>query len=258
MNRKINYETAAEPTMFITKGKQRVKQQNNAVFLKDGEEFELELFNPLTYKILAKISINGNYLQSGIVLRPGERVFLERHLDESKKFVFSVYSVDVNDPIAQKAIANNGDVEVEFYQEAFDWPITHVHVDQWARDNQNTGNPVVYPYWDISCTSQGIHTSGNLSENISFSTCSDSYNLASDNPANIETGRVDKGSSSDQDLQYDSTKFCSFYLWKKSWKILPLSRKAYVKEELSVYCTNCGAKRKKDSFKFCPHCGNKF
>ena len=30
------------------------------------------------------------------------------------------------------------------------------------------------------------------------------------------------------------------------------------KQELKVYCTNCGKKRKKDSDKFCSSCGNKF
>jgi membrane protease subunit (stomatin/prohibitin family) len=44
-----------------------------------------------------------------------------------------------------------------------------------------------------------------------------------------------------------------------AWQILPKSQKQYTAEEVSVnYCGNCGAKRKKDSFKFCPHCGTKF
>jgi uncharacterized membrane protein YvbJ len=27
---------------------------------------------------------------------------------------------------------------------------------------------------------------------------------------------------------------------------------------LVTYCTECGSKRKKDTHKFCPHCGTKF
>lgn len=63
--------------------------------MKNGSEFELELFNPKQTTILAKIKINGSYIGGGgIVLRPGERVFLERYLDDAKKFLFETYNVD--------------------------------------------------------------------------------------------------------------------------------------------------------------------
>ena len=76
------YEKVTAPVAYITKDKQRIKQYNNdTVFLEDGDEFEIELFNPTKEKVLAKISINGNFMDSGIVLRPGERVFLERYMD---------------------------------------------------------------------------------------------------------------------------------------------------------------------------------
>ena len=90
----INYQTQREtvPVAYVTKGRQRVKQfsghGNGSVYLRNGDEFELELFNPTTSKVLAKISLNGKSLGSGIVLRPGERVFLERYFDEAKKFLF--------------------------------------------------------------------------------------------------------------------------------------------------------------------------
>ena len=71
------------------KGRKSIK--NGKVFLTDGDEFEIELFNPTQNKVLAKIELNGKSIGSGIILRPGERVFLERYLDEAKKFLFETY-----------------------------------------------------------------------------------------------------------------------------------------------------------------------
>jgi hypothetical protein len=76
--------------------------------------------------------------------------------------------------------------------------------------------------------------------------------------APLETGRVEKGSNSNQDFSYDSTRFNSYYSWNYTWKILPESQKPLVKEDLKVFCHNCGSKRKKSSHKFCPNCGQKF
>jgi hypothetical protein len=80
MNRRISINTIglAVPQSFITKSKQRLKQQIDTVYLNDGDEFEIELYNPTQNKVLAKIEMNGNSIGNGIILRPGERVFLER------------------------------------------------------------------------------------------------------------------------------------------------------------------------------------
>ena len=97
------------PTVYVTKGRQRVKQYDNyIVYLKNGDEFEIEFFNPTINKVLAKINLNGKSLGSGIVLRPGERVFLERYIDEAKKFLFETYEVDGNDSNVKEAIKMNG------------------------------------------------------------------------------------------------------------------------------------------------------
>jgi len=81
------YQTkTATPCAFITKDRQRLKQFGQSVYLKNGEEFEIELFNPSQSTVLSKIKINGNYLSGGgIVIKPGQRVFLERYLDDAKK-----------------------------------------------------------------------------------------------------------------------------------------------------------------------------
>jgi hypothetical protein len=246
------------PTAFVTKGRQRVKQYGNNVYLKNGEEFEIELFNPTTNKILAKISINGNSLGSGIVLRPGERVFLERYLDEAKKFLFETYEVASDDINVKEAIRKNGDLEIEFYEE-------------FKNPSQIIYNPPSY-HWDWTGYSPGVYYSntgglvgGNSSSSRGMSSgvqCScnidNTLNLKSADLKMQETGRVERGSFSDQGFSYDSTTFNTYFSWKDTWKILPESQRPFVKEDLSIYCTNCGAKRKKSSHQFCPNCGTKY
>lgn len=62
----------------IAKNKSLLKEYtvNNmrTVYLKDGDEFQIQLFNPETEEIAAEISIEGSNLSNKIVLRPGERI----------------------------------------------------------------------------------------------------------------------------------------------------------------------------------------
>ena len=51
-------------TANITKNRNRSKIYENSVYLKDGENFEIELFNPTTSRVLAKITINGNSISN--------------------------------------------------------------------------------------------------------------------------------------------------------------------------------------------------
>jgi len=116
-------------TANITKNRNRLKIYSNTdapsvtnsadyVYLKDGQNFELELFNPHKKKVLAKIYLNGILMSSGgIILRPGERVFLERFIDKDRKFAFSTYKISGKSEEAIEAIKKNGLVRVEFFHE---------------------------------------------------------------------------------------------------------------------------------------------
>ena len=256
------WSATKRPEAFVTKAKKRIKQFDGQVYLSNGDEYEIELFNPSQEVVLAKIKIDGDYIAGGgIVLRRGERVFLERFLDSPDKFKFSTYVVNGNNSDVQDAIRSNGYVEVEFYSEYQPTNIWGGNSYTYGSGTVN-GNPLTY-------TTTG--NSGNFTLTSGTTTTSTFYNaslnstntLSGPNIRNlsnkIETGTTEKGSSSDQTFKHTNKTFNSFSFWNVAWQILPSSQKQYTAEEVSVnYCGNCGAKKKKDSFKFCPQCGTKF
>jgi hypothetical protein len=255
------------PEAFITKGKKRIKQFDGQVYLSDGDEYEIELFNPTQEVVLAKIKIDGDYIAGGgIVLRRGERVFLERFLDSPEKFKFSTYVVNGNNTEVQDAIANNGYVEIEFYSEYKPtFPNRTLYSGpSYTYSNSPSvinGNPITYTTTGNS--GNFTLTSGTTSTSTFYNTSLTANTLEGPNIRNlsnkVETGTTEKGSSSDQTFQHTNKTFNSFSFWNVAWQILPTSQKQYTAEEVGTnYCGNCGAKRKKSSFKFCPHCGNKF
>jgi len=241
------------PSAFVTRGRQRVKQYTNyTVYLNNGEEFEIELYNPTNKKVLAKIELNGVSLGSGIVLRPGERVFLERHLDESRKFIFETYVVDDNNN-NRKAIENNGNVVIEFYSEKD--PL----IPSWTYTYSSGQEYGGYQYNDINHSTpyNNLTYDGQASCFYSQSS-SPKKSVVLGSLRSIETGRIEKGSHSKQGFGYDNTSFNSFYSWRTEWKILPTSQKLFESRDLRVFCTSCGSRQKKTTHKFCPICGTRY
>ena len=119
----LNYVAPKMPTANIAVNKSRVKLYKKegdlpTYYLQKGQEFQIELFNPTTESVLAKITLNGNVIsQGGLVLNPGQRVFLDRYLDVAKKFLFDTYEV-ANTQEVKEAIVNNGGFKVQFYRES--------------------------------------------------------------------------------------------------------------------------------------------
>ena len=258
MNRRISINNGnVGPQSFITKGKQRLKQHVDTVYLNNGDEFEIELYNPTQNKVLAQIELNGNSIGNGIVLRPGERVFLERHINEAKKFLFETYTVDGENQEVLTAIKNNGDVTVKFYNQYVQWIPTSWSTQPYYYGNLGTTLSTNSGTYYANGTTTVSDTNSTYTSTLSDSTVTTtaSFNAS---PRSLETGRVEKGSSSNQSFTYDYTTFNSYPSWTNWWKLKPQSTKPLVKEDLVVYCTECGAKRKKDNHKFCPHCGTKF
>jgi hypothetical protein len=253
----------------------------DTVYLKNGDEFEIELFNPTHNKILAKIEMNGKSIGAGIILRPGERVFLERYLDEAKKFLFETYVVDGDDKEVKQAIANNGDVTIKFFDEIV--RATYLSGSSTLTISNpawiNTGTPYTYTTHNTiggtTFNTTGISTtSANTYYNNTTYTSGTSFDfkkyynggtkpvspkkLSKTSLRSMETGRVERGSDSNQSFTYDNSSFNSYPSSTNWWKIMPQSTKQVVREDLVTYCTECGSRRKKDSHKFCPQCGTKF
>ena len=252
----------SNPQAFITKSKQRIKQFEGQVYLNDGDEYEIEIFNPTPSHVLAKIKVDNQYLSGGgIVLRPGERIFLERFLDSNNKFVFRTYEVG-KEAVNLGAIDNNGYVEIQFYNEY------RQSTSYWGGNPITLNGTVTYttgtPYLgNTTYTTSGV---GSITTSAFYNaslTSATSNTLAGPNIRNvsnkIETGTTEKGGESNQKFTQSNKDFYSYSFYNVAWRILPNSVKQYHKEELGVlYCGECGAKRKKDTHKFCPHCGTKF
>ena len=277
----MNYATqVGKPTAHITKKKSRLKVYNgHIVFLNDKDNFEFEIHNPKQKSVLCKIKLNGEYIStSGIVLRPGQRVFLERFLDSNNKFEFSTYKVkDTSEN--RSAIDLNGDVQIEFYDEQ------EVSNNFLISNRINYGSGIFYGSRTNDYTPQ-FGTTISTTGGVGYSTTTTTYNtsnasftssftptslrskfdvsstlLGASKPSkkkskSIETGRVEKGEQSNQNFTNSYEQFNYYTSHTIKFKIQPTSTKNINVEEIRQYCTECGTKMKKN-YKFCPSCGNK-
>lgn len=244
-------QTSTKPSAWIVtpndKGRKSIK--SGKIFLNDKEEFEIELFNPLTVSVLADIKLNGESIsKTGLVLKPGQRVYLDCFIDDKKKFIFSTYEID-GDLESLEATQNNGLLEVFFYKEDVitldNWQrrFDRIIVEKWYPAYYPSHN---YPWNNIYCggsfgtggygTTNGI-IGGATTTNVDLSNINSSYtsdsnvsyggttvnNLFSVN--NIETGRVEKGEVSKQKFTEVEMDFEKNYISSTIIQILPESRK---------------------------------
>jgi hypothetical protein len=249
----------------IQKNRQKVYGSNgkSQVYLKDGQEFQIELFNPTQTKYLVKFKINGNYqFQRGLVLYPGQRYFLDRFIDEDRKLAFSTYDVE-NTKQVREAIEKNGLLEVEFYAETvYQNTFTRLATSSTPTyyGNQGSGgNYWLNGYGGITTNSGSGLTFGSITNSIgngvSFTNCSLTSTLVSD--ISIETGRVEKGEKSNQSFSESFDSFNTWVAFSTKVQILPRSQKPAETSEIRCYCTGCGSRNKKQNWKFCPNCGTK-
>ena len=249
-------------------------ENNRTVYLNDGDEFQIQLFNPYNYTIGAEVSINGEELGNIIVIRPGQRIWLERYLESSNKFKFSVYTVE-NTHEAKEAIKDNGVVNVRFYSEIK--RRNNLYDDNnivWTYNGDNS-NIKTYNYgnWKVTCKnnvgdSVSAFTSLSAAVTDDPCVCTASYASTCEPPSSyintinntsslIDTGRVEKGSYSTQKFHDVNIDFSSWAFKIETINLLPATRKQYTDNDLKkVYCHECGRKIK-SKFKFCPFCGAK-
>lgn len=285
-------EPNTTPSAHVCINKSRMKIYNKESFptyyLSSGTEFSLELANPTTDVVLAKITLNGKLIsQGGLVLNPGQRIYLDRYLDVAKKFLFDTYEVSNSNEMKQ-AIADNGDIKVEFYKESqpyYSGYNTFTIGNGYYNHNYNLGNyhTGTDPKYlrgtvssgSVNCTTTdgiGLTNLTNTSNTSHFSSSIPTMDLLSDTAPepikktirarsmskSIETGRVEKGSSSDQTFKYVNKTFEYSPFHTIEYKMLPISQKINTSEDINVkvYCTQCGSKLGKTD-KFCANCGKK-
>lgn len=231
----------------IAKNKSLLKEyQNRTVYLKDGDEFQIMLFNPTESKIGAKIKINGSEIPNMVVLRPGERIWLDRYLDINRKFKFSTYTIDKTNE-ALNAIRNNGIIEISFYYENIN------------RNNIMICDSINIPYISTSPITWTVTPS--ISTEIPTVSTGYCTTITSECDSKIsevlETGRIEVGGISEQMFDRDYSEFSHYSFKTETIKILPISQKPYNKQDIEKkYCTECGRKLN-PKFKYCPKCGTK-
>ena len=253
------------------------------VYLNDGDEFQIQLFNPQKFVIAAEIYINGEKLSNRLILNPGQRVWLERYLDNKHKFKFSTYEVEGNDADVKQAIKDNGDITVKFYKETRtkeynnyklkNYDIIFTNGNSTGLDTvysspswttNNLGNSVTTAYYSSASTVEPVFstltTSCSLNSAVStldaYTTTTSANTISIKNDDMIcETGRIEEGSISNQEFETVNKSFEYFAFKTEKIKLMPVSQKPYTAGDLQkLYCTECG-KKIKSQFKFCPYCG---
>ena len=251
--------TTNQPSAHIALNNNRLRAYADVIYLKDGDEFQIELFNPYQVSVLAKIYINDNLISSsGIVIRPGQRYFLDRYIDKSKKFKFNTYTVDPGTtPEVLESIKKNGSVKVEFYRESIPTPYFGT-VNLPYISNIVTPQQFTYSTSGTAGFTGVTHTTMYASSNAAnTSALRGNVNISSNASSEIETGRIEAGSKSKQSFSTSNQNFEWFTCAVSEWKILPDSHKPVEVKEIRNYCSACGTRMKKQSWKFCPNCGEK-
>jgi len=269
----------------IAVNKNRIKEYNDRVYLKNNSNFQIELFNGKSDTFGVLIELNGSPISNKkLVIQPGERVFLDRYIDDQRKFLFKTYDVDGNSNEVKRAIRKNGTVKVKFYKEISlnqQWNGTIAGRRFAGVTNQswyiNTNTPshqsstADYLTYNIN-DSYNISTTANTVLNTVYSTTTNNtsdamlynsgqitrrVNLSKNENKGVKTGRIGKGTSSGQQLHDVDMEFDSFHTYESILQILPEeNRSTYISSEIRNYCNDCGRKLK-GSWKFCATCGNK-
>lgn len=262
------------PSVYLAVNGNRIKTYNEdnevRAYLKDGTEFQLEFYNDSDYYVKAEITINGQSQGSSLVLRPHQRFYLDRFVDEKKKFMFNTFLTG-NDDIEKlkEIIAKNGRIEVRFYKEFIpilltNWTTFGNGICNPTLYNTSTGDNIKYEKYIIneSHTSEGTLSS----DNEVRSTHLNSAQYRVEEPKEIETGRIEAGKKSNQDFKPISKSWEFFSCASFSYHIMPESQRPKVvkvkkqknviqADDIRVYCQKCG-RRVKKGYNFCPGCGN--
>jgi hypothetical protein len=247
-----------KPEAWVATQKNRQKvYKGSKIYLEDGQEFELELHNPTKSVYLVKVLINGSHIsQRGIILNPGQRIFLERFIDDNRKLVYQTYEVE-NTEEAKGAIAENGKISIQFFEEARIIPSfggSTITCTTFPSTNIRNWNYTSGSEWYVVNTSSNT-TLNTTSVNTLFNDSSGTTTTATYNAGSLETGRVQQGEESDQSFENGFGTFNAWASHTSSYQILPISQLPVEVSDMRNYCSGCGTRIRKSTWKFCPNCG---
>lgn len=232
------------------------------VYLNDGTEFQIYLKNPYRDHLGIKIYVNDKSIGNMLVLKPGQSCWLDRFVDENKRFLFSTYEVE-NTHEMRYAINKNGRVKIEFYHEREDRPystsvltVTTPKTNFDWRDYTITCSDT-YTSINTCCYSSLTGDMGTPIQTAANSSASTASFTVDKSDLSLETGRVEKGSASHQEFESCDIDFEYYPFKTENILILPSSRKQVrVEETRRRYCSQCG-KKVSPKDKFCSNCGAK-
>ena len=255
----------------------KTSNSERTVYLNDGTEFQIYLKNPYQSHTGIKISVNDKPIGNMLVLKPGQSFWLDRFLNENKKFLFSTYEVE-NTKEMEYATSKNGKVTIQFYHEKeksnpYVIPSSNIYlngspVNSYGSsisysNNINVTDTILLDYCvdDIttSCNSATQYTTTANAPKTRTRSADVDYKATKrlSKQGTMETGRVEKGGQSDQTFDYCDIEFDYWAFKTEVIQILPNSRKQIRPEDTRrKYCSQCGKKvNPKD--KFCSNCGAK-
>jgi hypothetical protein len=247
----------------IAVNKSLLKEYSNSsnervVYMDDNTEFQIQIFNPYSYIIGVSFEFNKTSKNNQLlVLRPGERVWIERYLDNDSRLLFSTYKVNSSAEV-KNAIKNNGGIRIKFYKEreTESW-LGYTPISTWFGSAPIDDTMLQITSCTNSINSVQSNSITNFNSNInaaSSNTVTTGVCPVIDNKS-IETGRVERGSHSNQKLTHIQKDFELFPFKMEDIKILPSSQKQINSNDLHKrYCHNCGHKLNQ-KYKFCPYCG---
>jgi len=265
------YFPFCNPQAFVSVKNNRVKSYEHEgetrIYLEENTEFELELYNDSDDYVKADVTINGVKQSSALVLQPHQRYYLDRFMDEQVKLKFNTFMTG-NDDVEKlkEIIEKNGRLKIEFYQESKPRPLITYTTNNVVWDNYggtcDMGLTRGIVGDSIQCNSSGQQSAKNMKSSL--------YNTRrSEKPEEIETGRIEAGSKSNQDFvqtyksfSYWPTATFEYHIVPKShkpkeMKLKNMKRDVIVVDDIRTYCPDCG-RRVKKGWQFCAGCGHKF
>ena len=218
----MNYNYLVPSCEILVNGQKRKLYGKNKdkVYLNDGDEFQLKVFNPFTDRIGFQLKMNGSESDNAIlVINPGQSVIVERFIGTNRKLKFGSYLVDKNNPLTKGAIKDNGKLDIVFWDEYK--PVTYIPYRPCSPPYipyVPYVSPVTTPYpyytqpfsWDtinicdstfdsqgLYSNTKGVNIKGDL--NVSGNIRVNGLNL---NESLSETGRIEKGKKSNQHFYF--------------------------------------------------------